>query len=177
MSKLWRILEERFEEAVSCLCLAVMATCVFAQVVARYVFSSAISWTEELAAFSMVWAVYMGACLAVRERFHIRVFVCFLWMPRSIVVAIIVLSDLCWMTFNLLMVWNGVAYIALLWQRVYISPSLHIDQKWPQMIIVIGYVLMSVRLAQIYYNWFKGGRRELPGIPKESQLMEAGAHE
>ena len=165
----WRILERRFEEAISCFCLSVMASCVFAQVIARYGFNTAITWTEELAGFSMVWAVYMGASLAVRERFHIRIVIGIVSLPKSLGTLLVILSDLCWMAFNLFMVWFGTEYLILLWEMLYISPSLHIDQKWPQMIVAIGYVLMSLRLVQIYYLWFKNGRCELPGIPKESQ--------
>ncbi|MEM7319274.1 MAG: TRAP transporter small permease subunit, partial [Pseudomonadota bacterium] len=56
-------LERHFEELICCTCLTVIAICVFAQVVARYVFSIALHWTEETAAICMVWAVYMGAAL------------------------------------------------------------------------------------------------------------------
>jgi len=169
MSNLWGLFEQRFEEALSCFFLAVMACCVFAQVVARYIFNTAITWTEELSGFSMVWAVYMGASLAVRERFHVRIVIGVVSMPRPLAIGVIILSDLCWMAFNIFMVWYGIEYLTVLWEKVYISPSLHIDQKWPQMIVAIGYTLMAVRLAQIYFVWFKEGRHELPGIPKESQ--------
>ena len=177
MSELWCLIERRFEEACSCFFLSVMACCVFAQVVARYVFNTAITWTEELSGFSMVWAVYMGASLAVRERFHVRIVIVVVSMPRPIAIGVIILSDICWMAFNLFMVWYGIEYLTVLWERVYISPSLHIDQKWPQMIVAIGYMLMSVRLAQIYVVWFKEGRHELPGIPKESQPTKDVPHE
>ena len=68
-------LERHFEELICCVCLSVIAIAVFAQVVARYVFQVALHWTEETAAMCMVWAVYMGAALCVRERFHIRIIV------------------------------------------------------------------------------------------------------
>lgn len=177
LSTAWRVFEQRFEEACSCFCLSVMASCVFAQVVARYVFDTAITWTEELSGFAMVWAVYMGASLAVRERFHIRIVIGVVSLPRPLAVAVIILSDLCWMAFNIFMIWYGIEYLIVLWERVYISPSLHIDQKWPQMIVALGYTLMAVRLTQVYVLWIRDGRRELPGIPKESQPRGESPHE
>jgi C4-dicarboxylate transporter DctQ subunit len=167
--RFWPVVERRFEEACSCFCLSVMASCVFAQVIARYLFNTAITWTEELAGFSMVWAVYMGASLAVRERFHIRIMIGVVSLPRRLAIGVVILSDLCWMAFNVFMIWFGVEYLILLWERVYISPSLQIDQKWPQMIVAVGYTLMAARLAQVYYHWVREGCRELPGIPQESQ--------
>ena len=68
-------LERNFEELICCTCLSVIAVAVFAQVIARYVFEIALHWTEETASIAMVWAVYMGASLCVRERFHIRILV------------------------------------------------------------------------------------------------------
>jgi C4-dicarboxylate transporter DctQ subunit len=60
------------------------------------------------------------------------------------------------------MVRYGYQYIALLWDQAYISPALEIDQKWPQAIIPIGFALMTVRMIQFYYRWFRDGARGLP---------------
>ena len=43
------------------------------------------------------------------------------------------------------------------WQDEYRSPALNIDQKWPYMCLILGFGLMTVRLFQVYYRWFKFG--------------------
>ena len=48
MKKLLHFLDEHFEEMMLVILLAVMTASIFYQVVMRYVFNSAPSWTEEL---------------------------------------------------------------------------------------------------------------------------------
>jgi C4-dicarboxylate transporter DctQ subunit len=110
----------------------------------------------------MVWAVYMGAAVAVRERAHLRILDGVLKLPRAIGAGIIVTADLLWLAFNILMVALGLQYLQLLWQRTFVSPALGIDQKWPQMCVMLGFLLMIVRLFQIYYRW---SRRRFKGYP------------
>ena len=65
----------QFEELICCTALVIVALSVFSQVVARYALEIALHCTEEVAAMAMVWSVYIGASLCVRERFNIRILV------------------------------------------------------------------------------------------------------
>lgn len=162
-----RWLERHFEELICCTCLAVIAVAVFAQVVARYVFQVALHWTEETAAICMVWAVYMGASLCVRERFHIRIMVAVQALPVGIGKIVIFIADLFWAFFCLLMLKISVDYLAVFWRFPETSPSLGINQFYPQTILVIGYGLMLIRLVQTYFTWWRDGRNGLPGMLNE----------
>lgn len=159
----WSILEAHFEEILSCAALAIIACCVIAQVVSRYAFNLGLTWTEELAGFAMPWAIYMGAALGVRERFHIRILVGVRQLPRALQFGLIYLGDLMWLAFNIFMIRYGIEYLHLLWERPTISPSLSISRFWPETIVVIAYALMLLRLVQIYWKWMQTDRAELPG--------------
>jgi TRAP-type C4-dicarboxylate transport system permease small subunit len=52
--------------------MAIMLACIALQVVMRYVFRHALSWTEELAILMFAWAALGGLALGVREGFHVR---------------------------------------------------------------------------------------------------------
>ncbi|MDJ0630726.1 MAG: TRAP transporter small permease [Rhodobacter sp.] len=160
-------LERHFEELICCVCLSVIAVSVFAQVVARYVFQVALHWTEETAAICMVWAVYMGAALCVRERFHIRIMVAVAALPSSFGRIVIFIADLLWAFFCLFMVKVSWDYLAVFWRFKEVSPSLGINQFYPQTILVIGYALMLIRLIQTYVHWYRDGGRGLPGMLEE----------
>jgi TRAP-type transport system small permease protein len=54
----------RFANAAMALCLGVMATCVFVNVVLRYGFGSGIAASEELSRLLFVWMVFIGATAA-----------------------------------------------------------------------------------------------------------------
>ncbi|MGI9492310.1 MAG: TRAP transporter small permease [Geminicoccaceae bacterium] len=160
-------LERHLEELICCSCLALISVCVFLQVIFRYVFNSALHWTEEVAAVAMVWAVYMGAALCVRERFHIRIMVAVASLPERLGRFVIIGADLLWAFFCLFMIKVAVDYLQVLWKFPSHSPSLGINQFYPQTILIIGYALILARLIQLYVNWIKDGANGLPGMRSE----------
>lgn len=162
-----RWLDRHFEELICCTCLVVISVCVVAQVIARYVFSSALHWTEEIAAIAMVWAVYMGAALCVRERFHIRILFGVKSLPTGLGRIVIFAADLFWAFFCLLMIKVGWDFLAVGWKYTSLSPSLGIDQFYPQTVLLFGYALMLARLIQLYVQWYRDGRQGLPGMLEE----------
>ncbi len=162
-------LDRHLEEAIACTCITAVACFVFLQVILRYGFNVALTWTEELSGIAMVWAVYMGAALAVRERFHIRIMAGVVALPRPLALALVVLADAIWLAFNLFMIGVCLDYLRLAWAKPSISPALGINMFWPETIVLIGFVLMTLRLLQIYARWLATDRRDLPGVSAEYQ--------
>ena len=161
--KIFNFLESKFEEIFACFALVIISLCVIFQVISRYVFNFGITWTEELAGFAMPWAIYMGAALGVRERFHIRILVGVRSLPMLSQYLIIFAGDFLWLAFNIFMIKYGIDYLTLMWEFPVISQTLSISNFWPETIIVIAYSLMLLRLVQIYVKWFRDGRNGLPG--------------
>jgi TRAP-type C4-dicarboxylate transport system permease small subunit len=157
------------EEFICCAALIVIASSVFAQVVARYVFEVALHWTEEVASIAMVWAVYMGASLCVRERFHIRILIVVKSLPLNVARFVIFLADILWMLFCIFMLFISWSYLGVMWRFPTISPSLGLDQFYPQMIVFIGYGMMSLRLVETYWLWYQNGATGLPGMLNEDE--------
>lgn len=157
-------LEKHFEEIICCSCIVIIACCVFLQVIARYVFNIAVHWTEEVSAFAMVWAVYMGAALCVRERFHIRIIVGVRALPDILGRYVIFTADILWVFFCLFMLKVCWEYLGVLWKFTATTPSLGINELYPQSILVIGYALMLIRIIQVYLDWNRKGRVGLPGM-------------
>lgn len=162
-----RWLERHFEELICCTCLVIIAVAVMAQVVARYVFEVALHWTEETASMAMVWAVYTGAALCVRERFHIRIMVAVQALPERFGRFVIMIADALWALFCVFMLKVSYEYLYIFWRFPETSPSLGINQFYPQTILIIGYGLMLIRLIQTYLNWYRDGAIGLPGMLKE----------
>lgn len=167
MLRVVHFLERHLEEMVCCAALAVMASCVFLQVIMRYAFATALQWTEEVAAFSMVWAVYMGAALCIRERFHIRIMAGIMLLPRLATKSLVLIADLMAATFCVFMLIVSVEYLGVLLRFTSRTPSLGIDEFYPQSILVIGYTLILLRLVQIYVIWVRDGAKGLPGMRAE----------
>ncbi len=88
----------------------------------------------------MTWAVYLGAAMAVHERFHIRIMAGVVVLPYRDRPGPVVtlLADLIWAAFLVFMMVYGWEYLELLWRQQTIIASMKIDAKWFQTIIVIG---------------------------------------
>lgn len=176
MKRILAALERHLEEAVCCLALSIMACCVFLQVIMRYVFGSALQWSEEVAAIAMVWAVYMGAALCVRERFHIRIMAGIMLLPRPLTRVLVMLADLLAAVYCVLMLGVAWEYLGVLARFTSRTPSLGIDEFYPQSILAIGYALILLRLVQIYVRWVRDGAQGIPGMRAEHEdaTSEAG---
>ena len=168
---LLEVLDKRFEEIVCAALISLMGCMIFVQVIMRYVFSNPLSWTDEIAVYCMVWSVYLGGALAVREGAHIRVLNGILAFGGRLSAALLIISDTLWFSVTALIAWQGALLVVSFWEQPYISPALGISQKWPYLIVPLGHLLIAARLCQIYYRWFVLGAPP-PGIPQHK--VDAG---
>ena len=110
----------------------------------------------------MIFAVYLGASMAVRERAHIRVTLVVQVLPRPVQLAAVVLADILWFAFVVFQVWQSALYSKLLFEVTYISPGLGIEQRWIQIVIPLALCLMLFRVLQVYWRWGRDGWKGLP---------------
>ena len=61
----------RILEVIMVIILTTMVSLVFGNVVARYVFNSAITWAEEVARFLFVWLTFVGASFGLLKGLHL----------------------------------------------------------------------------------------------------------
>ena len=61
------------EEVVASTFLLVMTIATFANVIARYIFNAPIPWAEELARYSFIWLVFVGAAVCTKRGRHVAV--------------------------------------------------------------------------------------------------------
>lgn len=157
-----RFIDRNFEEIVCGICLCTMASCVMVQILLRYAFSAAAPWAEEVAVYSMIGSVYLGACLAVRDRAHIRVAFIYNMLPDKLRLWTVVFADILWLLFLCLVFSQSFILVKFLFNTVHISPGLGIEQKWPQSVIPLSILLMIFRVLQVYWRWIKDGAKGLP---------------
>ena len=152
---MYAFLERHLEEVLAGACVLIMTGLVFLQVVMRYIFSAPMSWSDEIAVYAMLWSVYLSVSWAVRERAHIRVMNFIDLFPRAVALALVMFSDFLWFLFGIFLTWQAVVLEQSFWLNKYESPTLGIDQKWPYLCLVFGFALMTLRIAQIYFRWWK----------------------
>ncbi len=160
--KALKFVDTHFEEVLCFIGISCIAICVFLQFMIRLTLGSALAWPEEIAIYGMAWSMFLGACLCVRQKAHMRILLLIKKLPRKIGLSLLVFGDILWFFFCIFMCLVGVEYIKQLLEYTMISPSLEIDQAYPQSIIPFAFGLMAFRILQLYYTWFREGCPDLP---------------
>jgi TRAP-type C4-dicarboxylate transport system permease small subunit len=78
----WRYLIRNIEEALATVFFLVMVVSVSIGVLFRYAFNHPLIWTEEIANFAFLWAVFMGSAAAAKRHQHIVVDTLMVLTPR-----------------------------------------------------------------------------------------------
>lgn len=147
---------ERAEEVFLVLTLVVMVALIFGQVVGRYVFSDAPSWTEEMARYIHIFQVWIGASYAVKLREHIRVeaFITrFKGLPRKIIETI-TLSI--WFGMALFLAYFGTDLVLSSITNGQVTPAMQLPMWIPFLAIPIGGAGMCMRLIQQLFKIWQG---------------------
>lgn len=155
-------LDQYFEEVLCTVFLIVVVGSVMMQVIMRFVFHSAVVWAEETAVYGMIFAVYLGATMATRDRSHIRISLLISRLPRALQVACVVTADTLWLGFVIFMIVQTATYTQLLFNVTYQTPGLGIEQRWVQMFLPMLFCLMLFRILQVYWRWSADNFRGLP---------------
>lgn len=149
-----RITFKRFEESALVLTLAAMVVLIFVQVVGRYVFGSAPSWTEELARYIHIFQVWIGASYAVKSREHIRVGAFierFKGLPRKVLETV---GIIIWFCLALFLAFYGTELVLTSFQNGQVTPALQLPMWIPFIAVPLGAAGMAIRLiAQIGKVW------------------------
>lgn len=145
---------KKSEEGILVLTLVAMVLLIFFQVIGRYLFGSAPSWTEELARYIHIFQVWIGASYAVKKRDHIRVGAFierFEGLPRKILETV---GIVIWFCLALFLAIYGTELVLTSFQNGQVTPALQLPMWIPFLAVPLGAVGMSVRLVgQIIKVW------------------------
>jgi TRAP-type C4-dicarboxylate transport system permease small subunit len=128
----------------------------FANVVARYVFASAIFWTEEVLVFLMLWSVFLAAVTIAFNGDHINMDLFFeRFSPRwkqTIRAAIAVAFILC-ATFVAVQSWQVVSLHVLNGTR---SVAAGVPMAVPHAALLVGFSMMAIAVAYRFRAYLRG---------------------
>ncbi len=103
---------------------------------------NSLAWYDEVAAVMLAWVTYYGAALAALKRAHISFPGLLYAQPPKVRVALVVLGELCILTFFVLLAWYGVVVLQLLGGSTLVSVPIPI--RVTQSAIPIGAALYVV---------------------------------
>jgi TRAP-type C4-dicarboxylate transport system permease small subunit len=113
-----------------------------AQVAFRYLINRPLSWTEEMARFSFVWIVFLGAALGVHYASHLGVDVLLNSLKPRLRLAIVTLTQ--GLVLAMLVVLIRESVEVSVFNMAQISPALELPMGIPYTALPAGFVLMLV---------------------------------
>jgi TRAP-type C4-dicarboxylate transport system permease small subunit len=150
--------------------LSVIVAVVFANVVARYVFSRPLHWSDEVAAFLFLWLSYIGALAALMAGRHYSVPNLIDMLPSKARLAAATLSDLVVLAMLAVLVWYG-------WQLVdrlsfQLSPALGLPVYYVYFalpltsalmgLVIVAKIVGRIQGAPIFDEQHTGGPDDRP---------------
>lgn len=127
--------------------MATMATLVFVNVVARYVFNDSIIWVEELTQYEMIWIAYLGAGLALREGRHVAVDLIEQALPPGARRALRLALGLAILAFLGTLAVLGVQIAAFTWDQE--TPVLNVPAGLPYLGVPLGATMCALHLILV----------------------------
>jgi TRAP-type C4-dicarboxylate transport system permease small subunit len=134
--------------------LLAMVVSVTLQVITRYFFSAPLQWTEEASRFFMVWMIFLGASLLIKDNESTAVtFILEKFPVRAQQIVNIIIK--------ILMLFLMIALLVLSVTQLpkysfnEISPALRISMLIPKSCIIFGSILIIFQLAHILMSGIK----------------------
>ncbi|MCR4962705.1 MAG: TRAP transporter small permease [Firmicutes bacterium] len=122
------------------------------QIIMRFVFKNAFSWSEELTRYIFVGQIWLGASLALRENVHIRVEIIFRLLKGKWVYLAEIISSLIWALFCFFIVYTSLGWISTVLTNHTVSPAMRIPMGYVYMSVPFGCLAMGIRLIPILYK-------------------------
>ena len=163
--RLSRILEI-IENTIVTLALGIMIVVIFLQIVFRYMSSVSIPgleggmehirdaamfilpWSEEVARYTMLWAVFIGAGMGAKTGVHVGVDAVVRMLPPRTMAWATIVSGLCSTAFCLALTGLGIILINIMWETGQQSPALEIPMIWAYLCVPVGGFLTALRFFQ-----------------------------
>ncbi|NPA15112.1 MAG: TRAP transporter small permease [Deferribacteres bacterium] len=137
--------------------LVVMTVVITAQIVCRFFFS-ALSWSEELSRYLMVWLTFLGASMGIKRKAHIAVTFAVSSLPpkvqRWLSLVVYTLS----LYFFVLVIIYG--FKLMRFQAFQVSAGLGISMKYVYLSLPVGGMLCAVHIVSNILEVLGAGRWE-----------------
>lgn len=130
------------EQTLAALLLATLFILIIVQVVARYVFNSPISGTEELSRFVFIWFTFVAACFVAARRKHIIVALFKGGKSGKLAAAAEAFAYAVMVAVSIALVVGGAMGVTTMWDIA--SPGLEIPYRFIYSALPVAFVLIAL---------------------------------
>jgi len=147
--KVIKWLDDNLEEKLLSLILWAIVVIMFIQVIARYIFNSSLTWSEEVSRYLFIWLSFIGMSYCVKKGSHMRIDIIEQFFPK-LKNGLMVIGDVCFLGFTLYMIGPGFTVIQSLKNSGQTSPAAGIPMYIVYTVLLVDFFLVVVRLLQKY---------------------------
>lgn len=146
----------------------------FAQIVARNIFSYSIPWGDELATYAFVWFAYLGAAYGAKLSAHNRVTFQFKLFPRWVATFCELLTDIIWVVFNIIFIYLSYDFIFNKMNVFWKSQTMGVPMKYFYFILPVAFIAITLRIIQKnYLRFVKNKEISNPDSQDLKELMDS----
>lgn len=143
--KVLKWLDENIEVVFLVLLSILTVVVIFFQVVMRYVFSSSLVWSEELARYAFIWLVYIGVSYGIKKQAHIAVDAINWVLKRNGQFVMSIIANIGVFVFVVLLTYFSFEVVS---QINRLSPGMSFPLKYVYAAPMVGFALCTIRVVQ-----------------------------
>lgn len=136
------------EMVIASVSLVMMTGITAVQVFNRYVLQSSLDWSEELARYLFIWAVYVGCSYATQMDRHLEVTIIRTLFKGKLARPVTILASIFTLGFCIFATILGVKFIIFLAGTGQKTPALEINAYWVYLCMPVGLGFMGIRTAE-----------------------------
>lgn len=142
---------DKFEDYSVTILYMLMIAVIFLQVFSRFVVKYSIPWSEELARYLMVWAVFIGAGIGAKEGAHVGIDALVDVLPKKLKNYTQLFAYGISILFSVILIFLSIIMIQFLMRTGQTSPAMKLAMWIPYSSVFVGAILMSIRFGQVAY--------------------------
>lgn len=148
MKKVLKWLDDYLEISLCVVLMSVMTLLIFVQVVMRYVFSSSLSWSEELARYLFIWLIYLGISYGCKIMKHIKIDAALLLFPKKAKPYVMIIGDIIFFAFAIYITVTGFQLCGMQIKLTKTSPAMQLPLQYVYAAPMVGMALSAIREVQ-----------------------------
>lgn len=138
----------------------------------RYVLDMPQSWITEAFEYSMVWSVFIGFGIALKDNRHIVIDLVYDKLPFNVKRYISAFSNLIGAGYSFFLMATGIKMVAITYTQQNVTLDLQIPMWIPYLIMPIGMGLLGIYFVVKSIKAFKGDQKEIVGHVEHEEYVK-----
>lgn len=153
--KVLKWLDENLEETILVVLMLIMSLTMGVQIIARYIFNSPLSWSEELSRFLFVWSGFLSISYCFKKQISIKIDQVVSFFPEKIAIIFKLVEKITMLVFYFYMIPFAWTYFNNAVVSGQLSPAMQIPMYIIYIAPLVGFILSIIRLIQNVIEKFK----------------------